>query len=87
MENDEIGKQIIELSGGKDNITRVWHCMTRLRFNLSDKSKVDIESINNLQGILKSQFQGEQFQLIIGNNVSNIYNAVKENLENLGDID
>lgn len=76
MENRELAERIIELSGGKENITKAIHCITRLRFNLKDDSKADSEAIGNLNGVIGTRYQNGQFQVIIGNNVKNVYAEV-----------
>lgn len=65
--------QIIEKVGGKDNISGAVHCMTRLRLNLKDRSQVDLEAVKGIKGVLGAQFSGEQFQIIIGQHVSEVY--------------
>ena len=66
-------KKILELVGGEVNINSVSHCMTRLRFVIKDENLIDKEGIENLN-IVKGTFsQGGQFQVIIGNNVAEMY--------------
>lgn len=65
--------QILEKVGGKDNISGAVHCMTRLRINLKDESKVDINEVKGIKGVLGAQFSGGQFQVIIGQHVSEVY--------------
>lgn len=65
--------QILEKVGGKDNISGAVHCMTRLRINLKDESKVDINEVKGIKGVLGAQFSGGQFQIIIGQHVSEVY--------------
>lgn len=64
---------IIRLVGGQDNINNVWHCMTRLRFDLVDDNKVDQQEIKKLPGVLGAQIQSDQFQIIIGPKVNSWY--------------
>lgn len=61
---------IIRLVGGEGNINKVWHCMTRLRFDLVDDNKVDQGEIKKLPGVLGAQLQSDQFQIIIGPKVN-----------------
>lgn len=70
----EESKRMLELIGGRDNITAVSHCVTRLRFVLKDPSKADIKGIEALKSVKGSFTQAGQFQVIIGNDVANFYN-------------
>ncbi len=89
----DLCNQVLENVGGKDNITGALHCMTRLRLTLKDESKVSIDAVKGIKGVLGAQFSGGQFQIIIGPTVSNVYSefceiagvgkaaAVEENLD------
>ena len=80
MKKEEVVAQIINEVGGKENINNVWHCMTRLRFDLKDKTKVNQEAIQSLEGILGSQFNKDQFQIVIGTTVDKYYDILVNNL-------
>lgn len=80
MDNHELAKEIIRLAGGEKNIVQAWHCITRLRFNLSDDKKANLNEILNLKGVLGAQFQNGQFQVIIGSNVASVYAEVESEL-------
>lgn len=73
---EAIAPQILELVGGKDNIQSFVHCMTRLRFNVRDKSLVDAEKIGKLPGCMGTQWAGNQLQVIIGQAVDKAYDAI-----------
>ncbi|WP_426729181.1 PTS transporter subunit EIIC [Klebsiella pasteurii] len=73
MATQDAISRIIFLIGGKENINNVWHCMTRLRFDLIDDNKVEKEEIKKLPGVLGAQLQSDQFQIIIGPKVSSWY--------------
>ena len=91
--NQQIATEVLAAVGGKDNITFVTHCMTRLRFNLKDKSAADLETIKNIKGILGALESGGQLQVIVGQNVDKVYTllcneagikpetAIEENLD------
>lgn len=64
--NKEIATKILELVGGKDNVSTVAHCMTRLRLTLKDESKADIESIKKVEGVMGCVNQEGQLQVILG---------------------
>lgn len=66
-------KQLVQAMGGKDNITRVFHCMTRLRFYVKDRSKIDEAAIKKLSEISGVNWHQDQFQVIAGNEVNELY--------------
>ncbi|KGT91899.1 PTS sugar transporter [Erwinia typographi] len=74
-------QSVIKLVGGKENINKVWHCMTRLRFDLVDENKVSWDEIKNLPGVLGAQSQSDQVQIIIGPKVNVWYEAIAPLLE------
>ncbi|WP_405081151.1 PTS transporter subunit EIIC [Pectobacterium versatile] len=80
MGKNDVIQSIIKLVGGSENINKVWHCMTRLRFDLIDESKVQTEAIKSLPGILGAQHQSEQFQIIIGPQVNEYYELLNAQL-------
>lgn len=57
------------------------HCATRLRFTLVDKSKADQAGLEQLEGVLGVIDKGGQFQVIIGNDVAQVYRPLAEDLE------
>lgn len=69
----ELADNILAHIGGKDNISFATHCMTRLRLTLKDRSLVQEDEIKNLDGVLGTQWAGEQLQIIIGPNVTKVY--------------
>ncbi|POD89785.1 PTS transporter subunit EIIC [Pectobacterium odoriferum] len=80
MGKNDVIQSIIKLVGGSENINKAWHCMTRLRFDLIDESKVQTEAIKSLPGILGAQHQSEQFQIIIGPQVNEYYELLNAQL-------
>ena len=75
----EDAKELLRLVGGRENIAAVSHCMTRMRFALVDPGKADIKAIEAMKVVKGSFTQSGQFQVIIGNTVSDFYNDfVKE---------
>ncbi len=70
----EDSKKLLEYVGGKDNISAVTHCITRMRFVLKDSEKADKEKIESLDFVKGTFLQAGQFQIIIGNTVSQFYN-------------
>ncbi|WFR61178.1 beta-glucoside-specific PTS transporter subunit IIABC [Paenibacillus amylolyticus] len=84
MNHRELSKEIIHLTGGQGNITQAWHCITRLRFNVRDEDKVQLEQIRELDGVLGAQFQSDQFQVVIGNKVAGVYEEIEDQLKQDG---
>lgn len=77
MSQEALAKEIIEKFGGASNITGLVPCMTRLRFHLKDTSKVDLETVKNIDGVVGAIKKGGQFQVIIGTHVSKVYDAIQ----------
>lgn len=73
-----LAQAVIEQVGGKENITYLTHCITRLRFNLKDRGLADLEKIKGVSGVLGVQWSGDQLQIIIGQSVEDAYNAICE---------
>lgn len=67
-------KDLLEYVGSKENINAVSHCVTRMRFVLVDSKKADIDKIESLPSAKGTFTQSGQFQVIIGNEVSEFYN-------------
>ena len=84
MKNKQLAEVIIEHVGGKDNITSLVHCATRLRFALKDESKANAEFLKKQAGIITVVQSGGQFQVVIGNNVADVFNDIMQ-LTNLSE--
>lgn len=82
---DELATFIIKNVGGKDNINNLIHCITRLRFYLKDESKANDDILKNQRGLLDVMHAGGQYQVVIGNEVTNVYDAVMKQLPGLSD--
>ncbi|CAH1205710.1 beta-glucoside-specific PTS transporter subunit IIABC [Paenibacillus sp. JJ-223] len=80
MDKQQLSKEILKLVGGEENIDQVTHCMTRLRFNLNDNKKADKATLKNTPGVMGVMENGGQFQVIIGNDVPVVYNALVSNM-------
>ena len=70
----QLANQIVEMVGGKDNIVTAAHCMTRLRITTKDTGLVNLEELKKL-GVIGAQMIGDQVQVIIGNDVPDVYEA------------
>lgn len=75
-DNNQIASDVLSAVGGKDNVKKVIHCMTRLRFNLVDESIVDDDQVKAIDGVLGVMKQGGMYQVIIGTNVPKVYDAI-----------
>ncbi|WP_086444859.1 beta-glucoside-specific PTS transporter subunit IIABC [Candidatus Enterococcus lemimoniae] len=82
MENQLLAQQIMTLIGGSKNVSQSWHCITRLRFNLFDDTKVNMKEINQLNGVIGSQFSGGQYQIIIGAKVAEVFQEMDKQFTN-----
>ncbi|SDL97016.1 beta-glucoside-specific PTS transporter subunit IIABC [Sediminibacillus halophilus] len=78
MKYTQLAKDIIENVGGKENVNSVVHCITRLRFKLKDESKANTETLKNMDGVVTVRKSGGQYQVVIGNHVADVYQAVVE---------
>lgn len=76
MEYRTLAEQIINNVGGKDNILSVIHCATRLRFKLEDSTKANVEVLKQNTEVITVVESGGQFQVVIGNHVSEVYKAI-----------
>lgn len=74
----KIAEFIIENVGGKDNVADLTHCLTRLRFTLKDDSKANTSALGENKQILTTQFAGGKFQVVIGVDVGDVYDACLE---------
>ena len=72
----ELAKDIVAHVGGKDNITKLVHCVTRLRFSLKDESKADTDYLMKRDGVVTVVKAGGQYQVVIGNHVPDVYETV-----------
>lgn len=77
MNNTEIAKSVIEAIGGKENVSSVAHCATRLRIMVKDKEKIDTNRVENIEKVQGAFFNAGQFQIIFGTGtVNRIYDEV-----------
>lgn len=75
---DTLVDTVIDLVGGKDNISYFTHCITRLRFSIKDKGQVKECDIEKLSGVAGINWSGSQLQIIIGQAVPEVYAAICE---------
>lgn len=73
MKDEEMSRIILQLVGGKSNIDGAYHCITRLRLNVKDLTKVNIKKLKEIDGVLTIQVIDNQVQIVIGPEVEHIY--------------
>ena len=81
---DATAADIITGIGGPDNVRSVLHCITRVRFYLKDESLADDEAVADLDGVIDVVKSGGQYQVVIGPDVVDVYDAVIAQLPNVG---
>lgn len=87
-DNKQIATDVLAAVGGKENVESVMHCMTRLRFNLKDESIVNDDEVKAVKGAMGVAKQGGQYQVIIGTNVPEVYDAlVAQGIKAGGEVD
>ncbi|MCU9613079.1 beta-glucoside-specific PTS transporter subunit IIABC [Caldibacillus lycopersici] len=72
----ELAKLIIENVGGEENVASLYHCMTRLRFKLKDGKSFNKQELENIRGVVKAVESNGQYQVVIGNDVGDVYQAI-----------
>ncbi|OJG99772.1 PTS system, beta-glucoside-specific IIABC component [Enterococcus termitis] len=77
----QLAKDIVEQLGGKDNITDAYHCQTRLRFKLVDESKLNKDSLENLEGVTKYINNAGVHQIVIGTHVKDVFDEIEKNID------
>ena len=81
MDNHKIALQIIDGVGGKENVSGLTHCFTRLRFVLKDESKASKDKVSSIEGVIQVVEASGQFQVVLGNKVEAIYDEIMPLLE------
>ncbi|MBD8182260.1 PTS beta-glucoside transporter subunit IIABC [Pantoea agglomerans] len=77
MEYHTLAQDILSHIGGRENIVSLVHCATRLRFKLKDNHKADAEGLKKNPGVIMVVESGGQFQVVIGNLVHDVWQAVR----------
>lgn len=72
----KLGENIVASLGGPDNVAKLLHCATRLRFTLQDAGKADLETIRSIPGVMGAVTAPDGIQVIIGNDVTKAYDAI-----------
>nr|WP_244664877.1 PTS transporter subunit EIIB [Candidatus Symbiopectobacterium sp. 'North America'] len=77
--------EILELIGGEKNVGSLTHCITRLRLSLKDGTKFNKAALDNLDGVILVVESNNQYQVVIGNDVSTVYRLLVEEFGIKGD--
>lgn len=84
----ELAKDIVAHVGGKENVSNVRHCVTRLRFVLKDENKANTDYLKQRDGVVTVVKAGGQYQVVIGNHVPDVYEAVlAQGVSGVGSVD
>ena len=83
MDYNASAAKIIKNVGGKENITKLIHCSTRLRFSLVDYDKANLDALKQVDGVLGVVIASGQCQVIIGNAVVEMFDAINAQLGSL----
>src|SRR5699024_4274120 len=81
MDYKQVAQDLIKHVGGKENISHLEHCSTRLRFSLVNNSKADVDKLEQIEGVMAVKMTA-QCQVVIGNEVVEVYNEVSNILGN-----
>ncbi|MEA9391872.1 PTS beta-glucoside transporter subunit IIABC [Acerihabitans sp. TG2] len=76
MKYEALANEIVTGVGGTSNINSLEHCATRLRFKLKDQHKANAAALKRNPGVIMVVESGGQFQVVIGNHVGDVYQAV-----------
>ena len=79
----KMSSDIMKYIGGVDNVIDIAHCATRLRFRLKNSDIVNRTMLEQTEGVIKTLESGGQFQIVIGNKVSLVYEEILKNNKNL----
>lgn len=73
----ELAAQILSYVGGKENVNRVYHCQTRLRFTLADEGKANKDALEALDGVRKVMISSGVYQVVIGTDVADVFEELE----------
>lgn len=69
-------KAVLKQVGGEENVSHLEHCSTRLRFSIADAGKVDKDALKAIPGVMGVVSSGNQCQVVIGNDVIEVYDEL-----------
>lgn len=76
MDYSKTAAGVLDGVGGEANVQSVVHCATRLRFVLKDEAKANEKTIRSVPGVITTAQAGGQYQVVIGNDVPEVYAAL-----------
>ncbi|TWW13684.1 PTS beta-glucoside transporter subunit EIIBCA [Dellaglioa algida] len=76
MSYDKLAKDILKNVGGEANVNSVVHCTTRLRFKLKDEDKANTDILKDMDGVVTVVKSGGQYQVVVGNQVPEVYDEL-----------
>ncbi|MBZ4488254.1 beta-glucoside-specific PTS transporter subunit IIABC [Microbacterium sp. cx-55] len=76
MDYSQTAAGVLKGVGGEENVSSLVHCATRLRFVLKDESKADAAALKATPGVITTAQAGGQYQVVIGNDVPEVYAAI-----------
>ena len=68
-----LAREIVKNVGGKDNVSGLVHCITRLRFTLRDEGIAKDQALKDMEGVVTVMKSGGQYQVVIGNHVPEVF--------------
>lgn len=80
-DNRKIAEEVINAIGGKENISSIAHCATRLRIVVHDKERIDKENVESIDKVKGAFFNSGQYQIIFG---TGTVNKIYDELQALG---
>lgn len=80
MNYNETAEKILHAVGGAENIRMLTHCATRLRMEFNDRAQVNDAQIGTIPGVISVVEKGGQFQIVIGNEVQQVYRLLNKAL-------
>lgn len=77
MDYRQVAQDILENVGGKENVSSLTHCFTRLRFVLKDNQQANREVLTRLEGVISVVENSGQYQVVLGNKVEKVYQELE----------
>ncbi|MFR9148603.1 MAG: glucose PTS transporter subunit IIA [Hungatella sp.] len=87
LDYGRVAENIIANIGGRENVVGVRHCITRVRFKLKDEGRADDDKVKNLEGVISVVHGGGEYMVVIGDAVTDVYEAVCDRLGTVTDSD